>query len=152
MTATVRRLPVTDARVRGFRLTVIPAVSALDSYSIRLEETYSDRLASVVATSPSVQVRRVLDAITGAVRTAGHAPSILSAHAERTIDLDEASGVRLALVLLATQPMTRSDRVRTVTAGISSMSVEETYYWYSACVGPHASRARKALRILMAGE
>ncbi|SCQ62930.1 Hypothetical protein PFR_JS9-2_1587 [Propionibacterium freudenreichii] len=30
------------------------------------------------------------------------------------------------------------------------MSVEETYYWYSKCMGLDGNRARKALRTLLA--
>ena len=32
------------------------------------------------------------------------------------------------------------------------MSTEETYYWYSKCIGVDANRARKALRILLADD
>jgi len=32
------------------------------------------------------------------------------------------------------------------------MSVEETFYWYAKSVGPDASRARRALRILLADD
>ena len=66
--------------------------------------------------------------------------------------LDEATGVRLSLTLLATQPIIRSERIRSLVAGIEAMSVEETYYWYAKCVGPNAAAARKAIRILLADD
>ena len=67
----------------------------------------------------------------------------------RSDPLDEAAGVRLALTLLATAPLNRGDRIRAVAAGIAAMSIEETYYWYSLCVGPRSSAARRAVRALL---
>ena len=32
------------------------------------------------------------------------------------------------------------------------MSTEETYYWYSKCIGVDAARARRALRTLLADD
>jgi hypothetical protein len=60
--------------------------------------------------------------------------------------------VRLALILLATQPVAKHARVRALVAGINAMSIEETYYWYSKCIGVEASRARRALRTLLADD
>lgn len=67
--------------------------------------------------------------------------------------LDEASGLRLALILLAVKPLTRHDRLVAIGQGIQAMSAEEAYYWFSKCTaGPEAARAQKALRVLLAGE
>ena len=55
-------------------------------------------------------------------------------------------------ILLATQPVTKHERVRALVAGINAMSTEETYYWYSKCIGVDANRARKALRTLLADD
>ena len=63
---------------------------------------------------------------------------------------DPAGMKRLALVLLASQPIAKHERVRALVAGINAMSVEETYYWYSKCMGLDGNRARKALRTLLA--
>ena len=52
--------------------------------------------------------------------------------------------------MLATQPIAKHERVRALVAGINAMSVEETYYWYSKCMGLDGNRARKALRTLLA--
>ena len=53
-------------------------------------------------------------------------------------------------MLFTTQPIAKHERVRALVAGINAMSVEETYYWYSKCMGLDGNRARKALRTLLA--
>lgn len=67
--------------------------------------------------------------------------------------LDEPTGLRLALILLAVKPLTRQDRIEAIGQGIQAMSAEEAYYWFSKCsAGPDAVRAQKALRVLLAEE
>ena len=148
--ARIRPLTAVSA-ARAFRITVVPGKH--DSYGIVLEETYGESghaLASrVVATTPE-QTARITDAIFAAARGSGHSPSVLAFTRKAPIQIDEVDGVRLALILLTTQPIAKHARVCAIVAGINAMSVEETYYWYSKCVGTDASRARKALRTLLA--
>ncbi|MBU1800852.1 MAG: hypothetical protein KKA97_01125 [Actinobacteria bacterium] len=139
--------------VRGFRLVVSPGRA--ESFGVSLDETYGDTGAVITApvtVATPVQTGRVVDALFAALRKAGHKPSVLAFSRKSPIRLGEAEGVRLALVLLTTQPISRHERVRALVAGINAMSTEETYYWYSKCVGIDASRARKALRTLLADD
>jgi hypothetical protein len=120
---------------------------------VALEETYGESggtITAPVSTATPVQTGRVVDALFVAVRKAGHQPSVLAFNRKAAIRLGEAEGVRLALVMLATQPIAKHERVRALVAGINAMSVEETYYWYSKCTGLDGNRARKALRTLLA--
>lgn len=138
---------------RGFRLVVTPGRG--ETYGVSLEETYGETgtiITAPVTTATPVQTGRVVDVLFAAVRRAGHQPSVLAFNRKAPIHLGEAEGVRLVLVLLATQPITKHERVRALVAGINAMSTEETYYWYSKCVGVDANRARKALRILLADD
>ncbi|WP_282837859.1 DUF7680 family protein [Microbacterium flavum] len=137
--------------VRGFRLVVMPGRG--EAFGVTLEESYGENGSSITApviTATPVQAGRVVDALFVAVRKAGHQPSVLAFKRKAPIRLGEAEGVRLALVLLATQPIAKHERVRALVAGINAMSVEETYYWYSKCMGLDGNRARKALRTLLA--
>lgn len=137
--------------VRGFRLVVTPGRG--EAFGVTLEESYGENGSSItapVSTATPVQAGRVVDALFTAVRKAGHRPSILAFRRKAPIRLGEAEGVRLALVLFTTQPIAKHERVRALVAGINAMSVEETYYWYSKCMGLDGSRARKALRTLLA--
>lgn len=137
--------------VRGFRLIVIPGRG--ESFGVKLEETYGENggtIAAPVATATPAQTGRVVDALFVAVRQAGQRPGVLAFKRKAPIRLGETEGVRLALVLITTQPIVKHERVRALVAGINAMSTEETYYWYSKCVGTDGNRARKALRTLLA--
>ena len=137
--------------VRGFRLLVTAGRG--ETFGATLEETYGENggtISAAVSTATPVQTGRVVDAVFVAVRKAGHQPSVLAFKRKAPIRLGEAEGVRLALVMLATQPIAKHERVRALVAGINAMSVEETYYWYSKCMGLDGNRARKALRTLLA--
>ncbi|NJP26799.1 hypothetical protein FLW53_21920 [Microbispora sp. SCL1-1] len=138
---------------RAFRITVVPGRG--DTYGVLLEETYGENghtLAARVALVTPGQTGRVVDALFAAVRASGHAPSVLAFNRKAPIRIDEAEGVRLALILLTTQPVTKHNRVRSLVAGINAMSTEETYYWYSKCISGDSSRARRALRTLLADD
>lgn len=144
-----RRLAPVDG-VRGFRLVVTNVRG--ETYGITIEETYGEVgsiLATTIVTLTPQQTSRVIDALFVAVKKSGHQPSILSFTRKSPIRLTEPDGVRLALILLATRPVTKLERVRHLVAGINAMSIEENYYWYSKCIGVDANRARKALRILL---
>ncbi len=144
--------------VRAFRLNLVPAPARPgegDRYGIRLEEAYADgerTLAATVASATPLQTSRVLDALVAAVRGSGHQAGVLSATRKKPIPLDEAAGVRLALTLLAAQPVSKPERIRHIVSGVSLMSTEETYYWYAKAVGPQADRIRRALRLFLAEE
>lgn len=148
----LRSIPQAEG-TRAFRIIITRARG--DTYGVTLEETYGENghtLASKIAEARPIQTGRVVDALFAAVRGSGHAPSVLAFARVAPIRLGEAEGVRLALILLATQPVTKHTRVRALVAGMNAMSIEETYYWYSKCLGVDGLRARKALRILLADD
>ena len=98
-------------------------------------------------------LRAVMEAVVEVVQRAGYRAGDLVRRFGEPFFLPEAMGVRLALLLLAAKPLVRMDRLDAVMRGVASMSPEETYYWFSKCVGgPHALRAQRALRVLLAGE
>lgn len=145
--------PVSADENRTFKVIALPPTPK-GTYGLRIYEAYGQdaKLANLVATTSPAQTARVLDALLTATRQTGHKPSDVAGKDGGTITLDEATGVRLCLTLLATQPIARTERIRSLVAGIERMSVEETYYWYAKCVGPHAAAARKAIRILLADD
>ncbi|MFJ9420188.1 hypothetical protein ACIRPT_39465 [Streptomyces sp. NPDC101227] len=123
-----------------------------ETYGLTIEETYGEvgsALATAVVTLTPQQTGRVIDALFAAIRRSGHQPSVLTFTRKAPIRLTEPDGVRLALILMASQPIGKHERVRALVAGINAMSTEETYYWYSKCIGVDANRARKALRTLL---
>jgi len=101
------------------------------------------------------RLRSVADHLLAALRVNDYKATDLAraAGADEPFYLDELTGLRLALILMAVKPLTRHDRIEAIGQGVQAMSAEEAYYWFSKCsAGPDALRAQKALRILLAGE
>jgi hypothetical protein len=99
-------------------------------------------------------LRAVADHLLHALRASGYKATDLAraAGSEKPFYLDELTGLRLALILLAVKPLTRHDRIEAIGQGVQAMGDEEAYYWFSKCsAGPEALRAQKALRVLLAG-
>lgn len=97
-------------------------------------------------------LRAVADHLLAALRANSYKATDLAraAGAEEPFYLDELTGLRLALILLAVKPLTRHERIEAIGLGVQAMSAEEAYYWFSKCsVGPGASQAQKALRVLL---
>lgn len=151
--AALRLVPVGERAnaFRAFRVTLTNGRGG--NFGLVVDETYgdSDLTARVVEATPN-QTGRVSDALLAAVRGSGHRPSVVAFGRLKPIVLDEIHGVRLALTVMTSKPVTKHERVRALVAGINAMSVEETYYWYSKCVGPDSSRALRALRTLLADD
>ena len=153
-TKTKRRKPgATADETRTFQL-VAQKPNAKGAYGLRVFEMYGpdERLTNLIVAASPAQTARVADVIVTAARRVGNRPSDLAGKDGGIVTLDEATGVRTCLTLLATQPITRTERIRALVAGIDDMSVEETYYWYAKCIGPRAAAARKAIRILLADQ
>ena len=137
---------------RGFRLVVRP--EGLDAYGLRLEETngHAETPPTLVCQLDWQATRRILPSVMEALRASRLARSVMGPQRQKPLVLDESAGVRLALVLLATGPVSKRSRVDAMAAAIADMSTEEAYYWYAKCMGPRAARVRRALRLLLAEE
>lgn len=98
------------------------------------------------------QTARVIGSVLAALRESKLGRASLGPHRMRPLRLSEPAGVRLALVMVATAPLVRRGRALAIEEGIGAMSNEEVYYWYAKCNGPDASRARRALRLLLADD
>lgn len=93
--------------------------------------------------------------IAAAVRANGGNPARLSrrtSDGQLTVELDEVSGARVALALLALQPLRKLERMQAVLRGIEAMSEEEALYWFARVMRGPKARALRALRILLAKE
>jgi hypothetical protein len=137
---------------RGFRLLVRP--EGPDTYGLRLEETNGrpETPPTLVGELDGKATRRILPSVLEAVRASRLAHSVLGPQRQKPVVLEESAGVRLALAILATGPVSKHGRVVAMAAAVADMSTEEAYYWYAKCMGPQAARARRALRLLLAEE
>lgn len=97
-------------------------------------------------------LRAVADHLLNALRVNDYRATDLAPGSgrEEPFYLDEVTGIRLALIMLAVKPLRRHDRIEAVGHGVQAMGDEEAYYWFSKCTcGSDAGRARKALRVLL---
>lgn len=138
-------------RPRGFALIVEPF--GPDTFGLALNEVArGDEATRPVAHLTSDRASRILEPILNAVKASGFARSELSAGRSEPLLLKESPGLRVALAMFATGPIRKQRRVEAAVGAIERLSDEEAYYWYGKCVGQSASRARRALRLLLAEE
>jgi hypothetical protein len=100
-----------------------------------------------------IALRSVADAILEALRKNEYAATDLGINRREPFYLSEESGVRLALIFLAVQPIRKALRIEEISRGIRAMTAEELYYWFAKCTtNGSADRAQRALRLLLAEE
>jgi hypothetical protein len=134
----------------------------LRTFTLRPEHTGGAEIWTLVATTNDREelIARFVGkrlgqnrhSLIGAVTSSKHARTILSPTRKAPIPLTEDAGVRLALTYLATGPIAKPNRSDAIRYAIGAMSSEEALYWFAYCTGPVASRALRALRILVAEE
>lgn len=134
---------------RNFALAVVDPDDA--RFGIVLTSAPNGTRHTVARMDPT-RMARVRSAVVQAVARSGHQRSVLSPTRRSLIELTEDAGIRLALIALATAPLSKPSRVEAVVAGIDSMTDEEALYWYAYCTGDDGPRALRALRILLAEE
>ncbi len=94
-----------------------------------------------------------VDRVLASLKENGYRASDLSKTRNAPFALGEESGVRLGLLLLATKPLRKPGRIESISGAIWAMGPEEAYYWFSKCAdNGTGSRARRALRLLLASE
>lgn len=97
-------------------------------------------------------LKSVADQVLETLRRNDYKVTDLSAGRREPFALNEESGVRLGLLFMAIRPVTKMNRVESMSQGIRAMTSEELYYWFSKCTSKSAERAQKALRILLSEE
>lgn len=109
--------------------------------------------AKRIVTLGGVNLQAVADHVLEALRRGGYKTTDLSPKRQTPFHLDEETGLRLGLLFLTIAPLSRLDRIETISREIRTMPSEEAYYWYSKCTDPfYSSRAQQALRVLLAAE
>lgn len=90
------------------------------------------------------RVPRVIGAVHELVRERG--VSSRAWGAATPIELDQATGAQLEVLVRATKPLRRVDRIDRVVAGVTAMSREEATYWH---VQMTQRSGLRALRLLL---
>ncbi len=99
------------------------------------------------------RLQGVADRVLQALKKNRYKATALSRGRSEPFLLNEETGVRLGLLFLAIGPIKRFERIEAISEGIRAMPSEEAYYWFSKCTAKGTSqRARRALRLLLAGQ
>jgi len=88
-------------------------------------------------------------AIYSCLKANNYDPKTLSHKRSSAYILSEESGVNLALLFQALQPLSKPDRIVNITNGITAMGNEESHYWFAKISNGKRSTALKAMRILL---
>ncbi|MCT7953133.1 hypothetical protein NG798_25370 [Ancylothrix sp. C2] len=93
-----------------------------------------------------VQARQIIYA---ALKGNNYDPKTLSYNRQSPYILSEQTGVSLAILFQALQPLSKTERIANITSGIMGMSDEEAHYWFGKIANGKRSNALKALRVLL---
>lgn len=88
-------------------------------------------------------------AVYSCLKANNYDPKSLSHLRSSSYVLNEESGVNLALLFQALQPLSKPERIANVTAGVMAMSNEESHYWFAKISNGKRRPALKALRVLL---
>lgn len=88
-------------------------------------------------------------AIYSLLKANNYDPKTLSYQRQAPYILSEDSGVNLAILFQALQPLSKPERIANITSGVMAMSNEEAHYWFAKIANGKRSTALKALRILL---
>ena len=84
-----------------------------------------------------------------ALKTNQYDPKTLSYKRQTPYILSEESGVMLAILFQALQPLSKPERIANISDGVMAMSNEEAHYWFAKIANGKRSTALKALRVLL---
>lgn len=148
----------------------VTATEVQRPFELRIENLHDNEVAlevwqrplnsTLAGSRPPVKVARikgialhvVWDHLISFLRRAGIRTNLLSpSRQQRSIDLAEDIGVRVALLVATLAPLHDLKRIEQIAAKLDVMSYEETCYWYALMRSDeYCGRALRALRILLA--
>jgi hypothetical protein len=134
---------------RQFSLCVLPRADG--SYGVELRQRVNGGPSEghAVVRAWGQPLYAAMDQVLEALRRSGNRSGDLHRRRKAPLDLKEAWGVRVGLLLLAVKPLRKGSRMEEVAAAIRGMSDEEAYYWFAKCVDrDHGLRAQRAFRDL----
>ncbi len=111
--------------------------------------TWDDWVAVKVRRLYGARLRSILQLIEETLRGSKIDPAKITRTGDASILLNESAGIRLTLGFIGVKPLRRVDRMRSISRGISQMSLEECYYWHAKCRSPNNAGGAKALRTLL---
>lgn len=98
-------------------------------------------------------LRSVMEPVLAAIKRAGYRATDIGPKRRAPFKLSEEDAVRLGLLFQAVKPLRKTSRIESISEHVRSMEPEEVLYWFAKTASnSSATRAQRALRILMAEE
>ncbi len=139
--------------MQEFQLRVLPLSDnnfALELYQCAYK-TFGEKRrpnAKRIGRLKGVALVQARQAIYDCLKANQYDPKTLSHRRQAPYVLNEQSGVNLALLFQALQPLSKPERIANIADGVRSMSNEESHYWFGKVANGKRS-ALKAIRILL---
>ena len=139
------------ARHRKYALSVVPRDEGGYGVALRQHGEDAPEEGPQIVAVHGVALEGVIDRVLLAIKSTGSRASALRADRKDPFILDEETGIRLGLLMLAIRPLRKPSRIMAMSNATTSMTTEEAYYWFSRCADVDIGRrARRALRVLLA--
>lgn len=91
----------------------------------------------------------VRQAIYQTLKANNYDPKSLSHTRTSPYVLTEESGVNLAILFQAVQPLKKEEKITNIRDGVMAMSCEEAHYWFAMISNGRRSSALRAIRLLL---
>ena len=91
----------------------------------------------------------VRQAVYQTLKANSYDPKTLSYKRTSPYILTEESGVNLAILFQAVQPLKKEEKIANIRDGVMAMSNEEAHYWFAKISNGNRSAALKAMRVLL---
>jgi hypothetical protein len=91
----------------------------------------------------------IRQAIYQTLKANNYDPRTLSQKRQTPYILDEQSGINLAILFQAVQPLRKEEKIIQIREGVMAMSNEEAHYWFAKINNGKRSPALRAMRVLL---
>lgn len=91
----------------------------------------------------------IKQAIYQVLKVNNYDPKTLSYQRTSPYILSEASGINLAILFQAIQPLRKEEKIVNIRDGVMAMSDEEAHYWFAKISNGKRSQALRAMRVLL---
>jgi hypothetical protein len=91
----------------------------------------------------------VRQAVYATLKANNYDPKTLSQKRNAPYVLSEESGVNLAILFQAVQPLKKEEKIASIRDGVMAMSNEEAHYWFAMIANGRRSPALRAMRVLL---
>lgn len=140
--------------MQEFQLRVVPTGNntfALELYQCAYKKAGERKrpAAKRIARMKGISLVQARQAIYLCLKANNYDPKTLAHNRQSPYILDEQSGVSLALLFQALQPLSKPERIARITSGITAMSDEESHYWFAKISNGKRGPALKAIRVLL---